>query len=135
LIIAAALAAGEVATSGLFILGPLAVAALLAAIASAVGLGVLAPFIVFIAAAIGSLWFLRPIARRHVRMPAAMRSGTAALVGGRALVLQRVDARGGQVKIGGEVWSARAFFDEQVLEPGSSVEVAKIEGATALVFE
>jgi membrane protein implicated in regulation of membrane protease activity len=135
LIIAAALAAGEVATSGLFILGPLAVAALLAAIASAVGLGILAPFIVFIAAAIGSLWFLRPIARRHVRMPAAMRSGTAALVGGRALVLQRVDARGGQVKIGGEVWSARAFFDEQVLEPGSSVEVAKIEGATALVFE
>jgi len=135
LIIAAALAAGEVATSGLFILGPLAVAALLAAIASAVGLGILAPFIVFIAAAIGSLWILRPIARRHVRMPAAMRSGTAALVGGRALVLQRVDAHGGQVKIGGEVWSARAFFDEQVIEPGSDVEVAKIEGATALVFE
>ena len=135
MIIAAALAAGEVATSGLFILGPLAVAALIAAIASAVGLGILAPFIVFIAAAIGSLRILPPIAQRHVRMPAAMRSGTAALVGGRALVLQRVDAHGGQVKIGGEVWSARAFFDEQVIEPGSNVEVAKIEGATALVFE
>jgi len=135
LIIAAALAAGEVATSGLFILGPLAVAALLAAIASAVGLGILAPFIVFIVAAIASLWFLRPIARRHVRMPAAIRTGTAALVGGRALVLQRVDSHGGQVKIGGEVWSARAFFDEQVIEPGANVEVAKIEGATALVFE
>ena len=135
MIIAAALAAGEVATSGLFILGPLAVAALLAAIASAVGLGILAPFIVFIVAAIASLWFLRPIARRHVRMPAAIRTGTAALVGGRALVLQRVDSRGGQVKIGGEVWSARAFFDEQVIEPGANVEVAKIEGATALVFE
>ena len=135
LIIAAALAAGEVATSGLFILGPLAVAALLAAIASAVGLGILAPFIVFIVAAIASLWFLRPIARRHVRMPAAIRTGTAALVGGRGLVLQRVDSHGGQVKIGGEVWSARAFFDEQVIEPGANVEVAKIEGATALVFE
>jgi membrane protein implicated in regulation of membrane protease activity len=135
LIIAAALAAGEVATSGLFILGPLAVAALLAAVASAVGLGILAPFIVFIVAAIASLWFLRPIARRHVRMPAAIRTGTAALVGGRALVLQRVDSHGGQVKIGGEVWSARAFFDEQVIEPGANVEVAKIEGATALVFE
>ena len=64
LIIAAALAAGEVATSGLFILGPLAVAALLAAIASAVGLGILAPFIVFIVASIASLWVLRPIARK-----------------------------------------------------------------------
>jgi len=111
------------------------VAALLAAIASAVGLGILAPFIVFIVAAVASLWFLRPIARRHVRMPAAIRTGTAALVGGRALVLQRVDSHGGQVKIGGEVWSARAFFDEQVIEPGANVEVAKIEGATALVFE
>jgi len=39
------------------------------------------------------------------------------------------------VKIGGEVWSARAFFDDQVIEPGANVEVAKIEGATALVFE
>ena len=67
-------------------------------------------------------------------MPAAMRTGTAALVGGRALVLERVDAHGGRVKIGGEVWSARAFMDDQVIEPGTRVEVAKIEGATALVY-
>ena len=39
------------------------------------------------------------------------------------------------VRIGGEEWSARAFFEEQTLEPGARVEVAKIEGATALVFE
>ena len=39
------------------------------------------------------------------------------------------------VRIGGEVWSARAFFEGQVLEPGARAEVAKIEGATALVYE
>ena len=91
--------------------------------------------IVFIVASIAAVLFLRPIARRHLRMPAAIRTGTAALVGGRALVLERVDSFGGRVKIGGEVWSARAFFDDQVIEPGAQVEVAKIEGATALVIE
>jgi membrane protein implicated in regulation of membrane protease activity len=134
LIIAAVLAGGEVLTTG-FILGPFAIAALLAALAAAVGLGLVAPVIVFIVASIAAVLFLRPVAKRHLRVPMAIRTGTAALVGGRALVLERVDSLGGRVKIGGEVWSARAFFDDQVIEPGAHVEVAKIEGATALVIE
>ena len=58
-----------------------------------------------------------------------------ALVGARALVLERVDLHGGRVKIGGEVWSARAYDETQVIEAGQTVEVLKIEGATALVYE
>jgi membrane protein implicated in regulation of membrane protease activity len=50
-------------------------------------------------------------------------------------VLQRVDQSGGRVRIGGEEWSARAFMPDQVIEPGTRVEVVKIEGATALVYE
>jgi membrane protein implicated in regulation of membrane protease activity len=78
---------------------------------------------------------LRPVARRHLRMPAQIRTGTDALVGARATVLQRVDSDGGRVKIGGEEWSARAYMEGQVIDPGTHVEVAKIEGATALVYE
>ena len=59
----------------------------------------------------------------------------AALVGAPAVVLQRVDADGGLVRIGGEDWSARAYVPDQVLEPGAKVEVAEISGATALVYE
>ena len=55
--------------------------------------------------------------------------------GTRAVVLERVDDLGGRVKIGGEVWSARSFLDGEVYEPGARVEVAKIDGATALVIE
>ena len=84
---------------------------------------------------IASLLILRPIARSHLHMPPLTRTGTAALVGARATVLQRVDADGGRVRIGGEEWSARAYINDQVLEPGARVEVAKIEGATALVYE
>jgi len=135
LIAAVLLAIGELLTPGLFFLGPVAVAAVGAAIAAGIGGGIILELIVFIAVSLGSLAFLRPIARRHIRMPALTRTGTAALVGTKATVLQRVDANGGRVRIGGEEWSARAFFEGQTLEPGARVEVAKIEGATALVFE
>ena len=50
-------------------------------------------------------------------------------------MLARFDASGGRVRIGGEEWSARAFMPDQVIEPGTRVEVMKIEGATALVYE
>jgi membrane protein implicated in regulation of membrane protease activity len=134
-IAAVALGIGEIFTPGLFFLGPVAAAAVGAAFAALAGLGVVGQLIVFIVCAIASLALLRPIARRHLRMPAATRTGTAALVGRKALVVQRVDLHNGLVRIGGEEWSARAFFDEQVLDPGTSVEIAKIEGATALVFK
>ena len=133
-IVAVALALGEVATLSLF-LGPIALAAVLAAFVCALGGGLVVQLVVFIAASLASLAVLRPIAVRHLRMPARLRTGAAALVGTKALVLERVDVHGGQVKIGGEVWSARAFDESQVMEPGARVDVVKIEGATALVYE
>ena len=135
LIAAVLLGIGELVSPGLFFLGPVALAAVGAAITAGIGGGIILQLIVFIAVSLASLAFLRPIARRHIHMPALTRTGTAALVGTKALVLQRVDVNGGLVRIGGEEWSARAFFEGQTLEPGARVEVAKIEGATALVFE
>jgi membrane protein implicated in regulation of membrane protease activity len=134
-LIAVVLTVGEILTPGLFFLGPVALAAVVAGVAAAVGLGVVVQLVLFIAGSLASLLFLRPIARRHLHMPAAIRTGTAALEGARAVVVQRVDANGGRVRIGGEEWSARAYMDDQVLEPGARVEVVKIEGATALVYE
>jgi membrane protein implicated in regulation of membrane protease activity len=94
IIAAGVLAVGEIATMGFF-LGPIAIAATLAAIVALVGGGVAAQWIVFIAASLASLLVLRPIARRHLRTPAALRTGTAALVGSPAVVLERVDRDGG----------------------------------------
>ena len=48
-------------------------------------------------------------------------------------MLERVTADGGRVRLGGEVWSARTYMDDEVFEPGSRVDVLKIDGATALV--
>jgi membrane protein implicated in regulation of membrane protease activity len=134
-IAAVLLAVGEIFTPGLFFLGPVALAAVAGALAAAVGAAVWLQLVVFIVAAVGSVAVLRPLAKAHLHMPSAIRTGTAALEGAKATVLQRVDAQGGRVRIGGEEWSARAFMPGQVLEPGTQVEVVKIEGATALVYE
>ncbi len=134
-IAAVLLSVGEIFTPGMFFLGPVALAAVAAAVVALVGVGVALQFVVFIAGSVATVAFLRPIARRHLHMPAALRTGTAALEGTKAVVLERVDANGGRVRIGGEEWSARAYMEDQVLEPGTRVEVVKIEGATALVYE
>jgi membrane protein implicated in regulation of membrane protease activity len=134
LIFAAVLAAGEVATLGFF-LGAVALAALPAAAVAAAGGSLTLQLIVFILCSVGSLAFLRPVARRHLSTPPSIRTGTAALIGSRAMVLERVDARGGRVKIGGEEWTARPYDEDEVYEEGARVEVLKIEGATALVSD
>ena len=134
LVVAAALAVGEVATLGL-VLGLVALGAVAAAVVAVGGLDVPLQVAAFTVASVALLGLIRPVARRHLQTPRAIRTGTAALVGTKALVLERVDAHGGQVKIGGEVWSARAFDEAQVIEPGTTVEVFRIEGATALVYQ
>jgi membrane protein implicated in regulation of membrane protease activity len=134
-IVAVALAVGEIFTPGMFFLGPVALAAVAAALVSVLGAGTAVSLIVFIAGSIASLALLRPIAKRHVRMPLPSRTGTDALVGRKALVLRRVDAVEGRVRIGGEEWTARAYLDGESFPEGAHVEVVKIEGATALVVE
>ena len=134
-VLAVALGVGEILTPGLFFLGPVALAALAAALASLLGAGGVGSLIVFIVCSVASLAILRPIARRHIRMPAISRTGTDALVGRKATVTRQVDATGGRVRIGGEEWSARSYLDDGVYAEGATVDVVKIEGATAVVAE
>src|SRR5687768_14303456 len=110
LVVAAALVIGELLTLGL-VLGLIGLAAVAGGLVALAGLGAAWQFLVFIVAAVASLAVIRPIARAHLRTPKALRTGTAALVGARAVVLVRVDDGGGQVKIGGEVWTARPYID------------------------
>ena len=133
-VIAAVLAGGEILTVGFF-LGLIAVGAAVAAVAAAAGVSVEIQVALFAVTSVASLALVRPIAVRHLKTPARLKSGTAALVGRRAVVLERVDSQTGQVKIGGEVWTARAYDEDDVFEPGARVDVMKIDGATALVAE
>jgi membrane protein implicated in regulation of membrane protease activity len=116
-------------------LGLLAVAALAAAGAAAVGLGPVAQFVTFAVVAVAGLVVVRPLVRRHLHpRPGQHRFGVAALVGRQAHVVQEVTGRAGRVRIGGEEWSARSYDETLVIPPGATVDVIEIEGATALVY-
>ena len=133
-VVAVLLALGEIFTPGLFFLGPIALAALASTVVAAVGGPVWLQVVVFGAGSFAAVGLLRPIARKHLTMPHAIRTGTAALEGAKAIVLQPVNSRGGRVNIGGEEWSARSYMPDEEFDVGAEVEVAQIQGATALVY-
>jgi membrane protein implicated in regulation of membrane protease activity len=132
LVLAALLGVAEVMTTTLAF-GLLAVAAVVAAIVGGVGLGLPFQIVAFTIAAGAGLGVVRPLAVRHIRQPPVLRTGTSALVGRSATVLEEVTPLAGRVRIGGEVWSARSYDEAQVIPVGSTVDVFAIEGATALV--
>lgn len=113
----------------------LATGALAAALAALVTDSAVVQVLVALVVSVGMLAVVRPLALRHLKTPQAIRTGVAALVGAKGVVLERVDAQGGRVKIRGEVWSARSFDPHATIEAGASVDVVEIDGATAVVYE
>jgi len=114
----------------------LAAGAVAAAVTALATDNVVVQALVAILVSVAGLAVVRPVALRHIRTPLAIRTGTAALVGERGLVLAPVSRDAGQVKIKGEVWSARTYDPHAgVIEVGRSVQIVEIDGATALVYE
>ncbi|MFC6089782.1 NfeD family protein [Saccharothrix lopnurensis] len=132
LILGVLLVAAEV-LSGDFVLVMLGVAALGAAGAAGLGAPVLISAVVFGVVSLGLVLGARPALKRRMELGTGHRSGIEALAGATAVVVSRVDAHGGTVRIGGEVWSARSL-DRGVIEPGVEVTVVEISGATAVVL-
>src|SRR3954447_20428452 len=135
-IAAVILASGEMLTMGLF-LAPFAGGAAAAAILSATGAGATIEWAAFLVVSVVLLAALRPIAREHQRTRGRIKTGTAALVGQTATVVERIaNAENvGCVRLDGEIWTARAYDDDDIIEPGTRVHVLEIRGATALVSE
>jgi membrane protein implicated in regulation of membrane protease activity len=115
------------------VLGMLAVAALPAAVTAAAGGSPAWQVLVFAIAAVLALAVVRPVARRHRNSPSGLRTGAAALIGQRAVVVVAIADGAGQARIGGETWSARSY-DDQPLPVGTAVDVVGIDGATAVVL-
>ncbi|HEX4255169.1 MAG TPA: NfeD family protein [Streptosporangiaceae bacterium] len=133
LALAVVLGAAELMTVTLT-LGLIAAAAVAAAVTGAVGLPVPVQILTFVVVSGAGLGLVRPIAKRHLKQPPPLRTGTAALVGRTALVLNETNGHTGRVRIGGEEWSSRSYDETLVIPAGAVVDVIQIEGATALVY-
>ena len=132
LVLAAVLGVAEIMTTTLAF-GLIAVGAVVAGVVGLAGAGLPFQLIAFAVASAAGLGVARPIAIRHIKQPPLLRTGTSALVGRSAKVVEEVTDDGGKVRIGGELWSARPYDESQVIPAGSTVNVFAIEGATALV--
>lgn len=108
--------------------------ALAGAVASALGAGMPVQIGVAVAASMLLLFALRPWLLRRLRLRVPLvETNAAALVAREAVVLSTTTEDSGRVKVGGEVWSARAANEGEVFAPGTEVNVVRIEGATAIV--
>jgi membrane protein implicated in regulation of membrane protease activity len=114
--------------------GLLAAAALVAAIVAGVGGSLLAQVLAFAITGGVGLLVVRPVARRQMSHPSLVREGSYALIGKKAVVIEEVTGMQGLIKLSGEVWSARALDEDQVISVGTLVDVMEIEGATAIVY-
>lgn len=114
--------------------GLFAAAALVAAVVAGLGGPLVAQILAFAFTGAVGLLIVRPIAKRQMTQPPLVREGSYALIGKRALVIEEVTGTQGLIKLSGEVWSARALDEDDVIPPGTAVDVMEIEGATAIVY-
>lgn len=134
LIAAIGLAGAEALTGDLFLL-MLSGGALAAVGSSLLVDNVVVDGVVFLLVSVLLLVLVRPVLRRRFAAGTGLPDFAKALEGKNALVLDRVARHEGQVKLDGEVWTARPLSDDDVYEPGDHVTVVRIDGATAVVFK
>ena len=133
-LIAGVLLVGAEVLSGDFVLVMLGAAALGAAGSAALGAPLALDVAVFAVLSLGLLFLARPAIKARMHSARELKTNVDALVGKHALVEAQVDAHSGQVRIDGQLWSARALDETQVIEAGRTVTVMEIEGATAVVW-
>ena len=135
LIVAFGLAGAEALTGSMFML-MLSGGALAAAGSSwLLNLPIWADGAVFLVVSVLLLVLVRPVLRKRLTPAKDLPTGVKALEGKSALVLDRVACDEGQVKVDGQVWTARPMNEGDVFEPGERVTVLHIDGATAVVWK
>jgi membrane protein implicated in regulation of membrane protease activity len=127
-----ALIAAEI-LSGDFFLLMVGVGALFGAGVDFVSGNTIAATVVFAVVSIGLVTFARPWLKRRMHGD-LIHTNADALIGRKAVAVSAIDQNGGQVKLDGDVWSARAFDDKNEISPGDEVTIVEIAGATAVVL-
>ena len=134
LLIAAALALGEIITESFF-LAPLAAAAVVAALGTLIGIDIALVAVLAVAAAVITVLVIRPLLRRE-RLDFVAGGAEHDFVIGQVGVVEEHVVNGeatGAIEIDGEIWTARANHDAETFAPGEAVEVVAVRGAVALV--
>lgn len=123
----------EMATIG-FLVFWLGIGALLAMLTSFITDSILIQVLVFVITSIILLIFTRPLVNKFVKIPKEVKTNAYSIIGKKAIVISKINniEGNGQVKIDGDVWSAKSFDDEDIPE-NTEVEIVEIDGVKAVV--
>ena len=112
----------------------LAVGAIAGMVTAAIGAAVVVQVLVAGGAAVAMLALVRPSLVARLHQGPELRLGTSKLVGQRAVVTEQITGLSvGRIRLAGETWSAAPYDEHVTIEPGATVEVFEIRGATAYV--
>ncbi|HEX5771661.1 MAG TPA: NfeD family protein [Nocardioidaceae bacterium] len=89
--------------------------------------------VVAVAVSVGMVALVRPNIVKRLHSGPELTLGHAALVGKQGVVVDEVSMQSGQIRVGGELWTARPYDETEVIEPGAPVDIFEIKGATAYV--
>ena len=115
-----------------FVFLMLAIGALAAGIAGALGASLAVQMIIFVVVAVALLFVVRPFLKGRVERSAPdVRTNADALIGRTGYVTEIVGERNGRIQFSGGEWSART--EGPSIPVGVEVRVERIDGATAVV--
>lgn len=113
----------------------LSVGALVGMLVALLGLTIPLQIVFAAGASIAMLSFVRPEVVQLLNRGPNLKTGSDALIGKEGFAIGEITQHSGQVKLGGEVWSARPYVDDDVIPAGAKVQLFEIRGATAYVHE
>lgn len=123
----------EIATVG-FLVFWFGIGALIAMVVSIFVPNVYIQALVFIVSSTLLIFFTKPFVNKFVNKEKTIATNAYSIIGRTGIVTKEInDLKGtGQVKIGGETWSAKTLSEETIPE-NTEIEVVKIDGVKAIV--
>lgn len=113
----------------------LAMGAVVGVLTALLGLPVAVQVLAAVAGSVAMLALVRPSVVKRLHDGPTLVQGHDKLVGRTAVVVDEITRESGQVRIAGEVWTARPYDEDDVIGPGSRVDIFEIRGATVIVHK
>ena len=125
----------EMATIG-FLVFWLGIGALLAMVTSFITDSIFIQALVFVVTSTLLLIFTRPLVNKFIKIPKEIKTNAYSIIGKKGIVISKINniEGSGQIKIDGEIWSAKSFADEDIPE-NTEIEIVEIDGVKAVVKE
>lgn len=125
----------EMATIG-FLVFWLGIGAILAMLTSFITDSILIQSLVFVITSTLLLIFTRPLVDKFIKVPKEIKTNAYSIIGKKGIVISKINniEGTGQIKIGGEVWSAKSSENEDIPE-NTEIEIVEIDGVKAVVKE